>query len=138
MIQPKVSLTCINSLPQPRHNLRPRLNDIFVALWLDSAHFTINQLITRVRSECMCICMWERAYRTAECTRVVQGGKMAVLTLCVLAWLALLVSGEVDECQVYYGGLIFPEGSRRSPEHGLHWSKTQSTERERSCLYGDL
>jgi hypothetical protein len=51
---------------------------------------------------------------------------MAVLIWCVLASLALLVAGEVDECQVYYGGLIFPEGSRRSPEHGLHWSKTQS------------
>ena len=49
-----------------------------------------------------------------------------------MASLALLVAGEVDECQVYYGGLIFPEGSRRNPEHGLHWSKTQSTrERER-------
>ena len=55
---------------------------------------------------------------------------MTIVSWCVLASLALLVAGEVDECQVYYGGLIFPEGSRRNPEHGLHWSKTQST-RER-------
>lgn len=52
---------------------------------------------------------------------------MAVVALCVLlSSVALLGVAEVDECQVYYGGLIFPEGSRRNPEHGLHWSKTQS------------
>ena len=62
---------------------------------------------------------------------------MALLSWCVLASLALLVAGEVDECQVYYGGLIFPEGSRRNPEHGLHWSKTQSKrDRERGSGSG--
>lgn len=48
------------------------------------------------------------------------------LSLLVVFYSALLRAAEVDECQVYYGGLIFPEGSRRTPEHGLHWSKTQS------------
>lgn len=52
---------------------------------------------------------------------------MAALVLCALASLALLGAAEVDECQVYYGGLVFPEGARRNHlEHGLHWSKTQS------------
>ena len=52
---------------------------------------------------------------------------MAVVALCVLlSSVALLGVAKVDECQVYYGGLIFPEGARRNPEHGLHWSKTQS------------
>lgn len=52
-------------------------------------------------------------------------------------WLSLVLCGTLccvppfvasqskEQCQVYYGGLVFPEGSRRSLEHGMHWSKTQ-------------
>ena len=63
---------------------------------------------------------------------------MAVVAICVLlSSVVLLGVAEVDECQVYYGGLIFPEGSRRNPEHGLHWSKTQSKSMtSMECLAG--
>lgn len=32
-----------------------------------------------------------------------------------------------EQCEFVYGGLIYPEGRPPSVEHGLHWSKTQST-----------
>ncbi len=34
-------------------------------------------------------------------------------------------ASQLDQCQVYYGGMVFPDG-RRSMEHGIHLSKTQS------------
>ena len=47
-----------------------------------------------------------------------------LLSLGVLA--AVIAAQNPEQCHMYYGGLVFPEGSRRSVEHGLHWSKTQS------------
>ncbi|XP_064404972.1 peroxiredoxin-2-like [Halichondria panicea] len=35
-------------------------------------------------------------------------------------------ASQLDQCQVYYGGMVFPDG-RRSMEHGIHLSKTQIT-----------
>lgn len=39
---------------------------------------------------------------------------------------AVIAAQNPEQCHMYYGGLVFPEGSRRPVEHGLHWSKTQS------------
>ena len=47
-----------------------------------------------------------------------------LLSLGVLA--AVIAAQNPEQCHMYYGGLVFPEGSRRPVEHGLHWSKTQS------------
>lgn len=50
-----------------------------------------------------------------------------VLWLYVIAGFVLGQSAK-EQCQVYYGGLVFPDGSQpqRSLEHGMHWSKTRS------------
>lgn len=48
------------------------------------------------------------------------------LWLLIQVGIFLGVMSAKDECQVYYGGLVFPEGSHRSLEHGMHWSKTRS------------
>lgn len=50
--------------------------------------------------------------------------KLSALFVCALVH-TLTAQGH-DQCQVYYGGLVFPDGARRSLEHGIHWSKTQS------------
>ena len=47
-----------------------------------------------------------------------------LLSLGVLV--AVIAAQNPEQCHMYYGGLVFPEGSRRPVEHGLHWSKTQS------------
>ena len=49
--------------------------------------------------------------------------------LSLLLYSALVLSvwaQSREQCQVYYGGLVFPEGSKKPLEHGMHWSKTQS------------
>ena len=38
----------------------------------------------------------------------------------------LAAQNNHDQCLVYYGGMVFPEETRRTVEHGMHWSKTQS------------
>jgi hypothetical protein len=58
---------------------------------------------------------------------------LVVLGLC---WVSPFVTCQSrEQCQVYYGGLVFPEGSRRSLEHGMHWSKTQSKSQLASDRY---
>ena len=47
-----------------------------------------------------------------------------LLSLGVLV--VVIAAQNPEQCHMYYGGLVFPEGSRRPVEHGLHWSKTQS------------
>ena len=121
------------AIASPQIGTATSSRSIALAYSVDSAHFAINRSITRVMSECKSRYVWVHTLSGSVYSR--QVGEMSVLTLCVLGCLALLVAGEVDECQVYYGGLIFPEGSRRSPEHGLHWSKTQSREREREVCW---
>ena len=51
---------------------------------------------------------------------------ISILWMPFLLGFFLLVMTAKDECQMYYGGLVFPEGSHRSLEHGMHWSKTRS------------
>ncbi len=50
-----------------------------------------------------------------------------VFKLLFLTVLCLLQSAvcQVDQCHLYYGGMVFPDG-KRSMEHGIHLSKTQS------------
>ena len=43
-----------------------------------------------------------------------------------LAVTVLAAAQTQEQCAVYYGGLVFPEGGRKTVEHGMHWSKTQS------------
>ncbi len=56
---------------------------------------------------------------------------MSLLWLCAMAPLLAWSQNNQEQCQLYYGGLVFPEGSRPSLEHGMHWSKTQSESHER-------
>lgn len=58
-----------------------------------------------------------------------------VLKLFLLSALCLLQStlSQLDQCQVFYGGMVFPDG-RQSMEHGIHLSKTQSKQLGLSCI----
>jgi len=49
-----------------------------------------------------------------------------LVLLSLAVFVAVVAAQNQEQCHVYYGGLVFPEGSRRTVEHGLHWSKTQS------------
>lgn len=53
---------------------------------------------------------------------------MSLLTTCLfLVSLGLLArANNDDQCYEYYGGLVYPQGWRRTVEHSMHWSKTQS------------
>ena len=59
---------------------------------------------------------------TYECTTMAR--LYFLLSLGVLV--VVIAAQNPEQCHMYYGGLVFPEGSRRPVEHGLHWSKTQS------------
>ena len=63
---------------------------------------------------------------TSQCS----GDMAAAGFLCVLVAALLGLGGAQsniqEQCHVYYGGLVYPEGSKRTVEHGMHWSKTQS------------
>lgn len=48
------------------------------------------------------------------------------LLLSLAGLLAVLRAQNDEHCPMYYGGLVFPDAGRRTVEHGLHWSKTQS------------
>ena len=53
----------------------------------------------------------------------------AKIAVCIFFLLTVAGLGRChlkDQCQMYYGGLVFPEGSPRTVEHGMHWSKTRS------------
>ena len=60
---------------------------------------------------------------------------VVLLLACLCATAASALSQNDEQCHVYYGGLVFPEGTRRPIEHGLHWSKTQS-KRARARMAG--
>ena len=50
-----------------------------------------------------------------------------------IACTVLAANNNGDQCYVYYGGMVFPEETRRTVEHGMHWSKTQS---RNNCFSG--
>lgn len=78
---------------------------------------------------CTCNAKWPHRAReggTVRRTEDKELSKMGVKLL-ILAMLCLLhaTAAQFDQCQVYYGGMVFPSG-KRSMEHGIHLSKTQS------------
>eukprot|EP00731_Ephydatia_muelleri_P031923 Em0023g430a len=51
---------------------------------------------------------------------------MSLTTCLFLVSLGLLArASNDDQCYEYYGGLVYPQGWRRTVEHSMHWSKTQ-------------
>ena len=80
-----------------------------------SASLWRHDLLTRGRQKNYCT-------PTYECTTMAR--LYFLLSLGVLV--VVIAAQNPEQCHMYYGGLVFPEGSRRPVEHGLHWSKTQS------------
>ena len=56
----------------------------------------------------------------------VRTARLWLLLLSLAALLVVLRANNDEFCPMYYGGLVFPDSGRRTVEHGLHWSKTQS------------